>query len=636
MRRLLAIAPIALLLAAAPAAAAPCEPTGVDVLAPASVVSPVVGAATDGDRAYLVSRGLAPATLGVYDIDARRVVDNIELPTGDGGWGATVAGSDVYVGTYGSTADVHRVSPDTGQVTQVARLDGDTFVWDLATAPDGQVIGGSSPSGRVFAYDPATGAVRDYGAAQPGETYVRSVAVAGGTIYAGTGTHAHLVEIDRASGARRDILPPELAGESWVYDLTVTDEYVIAGTEPHGMLAVIDRDDPGSYSVIETGTRTVDQVTVADGAVWFSTRTDGALHRYDLGTREVRTVAVPSPNEETRLVAVRGGQVFGVSGSGGSWYVDAVSGASELVDLQNAGLRAGPEGAQSLAAQDGRVFVGGHWALTVHDTDRGTSRRYRLTGEPKAMTTVGSRLYLAEYPGATLSTWTPRDGYEQVAQLAELQNRPRDVHYDPRSRLVLVASMAEYGYLDGALTLYDTRTGETAGYRGIVDDQTINAVVTHGTTAYLATQTSASGIDPTTTEAKIAAFDLRTRRVLWETVPLPRVQSIRHLAYLDGLLYGTAGDRVFAFDPVSQRVVRTAAVPGAGGEIKAWHGSLFAVAAERIVRLEPRTLATTVVADCLGAQWFNEPNLAIDADRDVAYTVAGRSVARAAPYTVGG
>jgi hypothetical protein len=138
VRRLLALAPIALLLAAAPAAAAPCEPTGVDVLAPASVVSPVVGAATDGERAFLVSRGLAPATVGVYDIDARRVVDNIELPTGDGGWGATVAGSDVYVGTYGSTADVHRVNPETRQVTQVARLEGDTFVWAWRPRPTGR------------------------------------------------------------------------------------------------------------------------------------------------------------------------------------------------------------------------------------------------------------------------------------------------------------------------------------------------------------------------------------------------------------------------------------------------------------------------------------------------------------------
>ncbi len=615
--------------AAEAADTAACQPSGVEVLAPASVVSPVVGAVATGSRAYLVSRGLSPATVGVYDIDENRVVDNIELPTGDGGWGATVAGGDVYVGTYGATADVHRLDPDTGQVDQVARMTGDTFVWDLATTPDGHVVGGSSPSGRVFDYDPASGNIRDYGAAFAGEMYVRSVAVDDDTIYAGTGSHAHLVEIDRASGDRRDILPAELAGESWVYDLAVTDKYVVAGTEPTGRLAIIDRADPSSYRIVDTGRRTVDQVSVQGSTIWFTTRTDGGLHRYDLDTGAVTDIAVPSPNEETRLVSPRpDGQVFGVSGSGAAWSVDTTSGTSRLIDLQDAGLRAGPEVVQSLATHGGTVFAGGHWALTVHNTAKGTAARYRLAGEPKSMTAVGPHLFFADYPGATIGTWTKKRGYQQVAPLAPLQNRPRHIYYDKHSKALLVASMAEYGHLDGALTIHNTRTGKTDGYRGIVDDQTINAVTTDGNTAYLATQIHSSAIEPTTTEAKLAAFDLVKRTLTWQTVPLPGVTSIRHLTDLHGTLFGTAGDRIFAFDPVKRRVTRTAAVPGAGGEIKVWRGRLFTATASQVLEIDPRTLAVSVVADCLGAQWHNEPNLAIDDRTGAAYTLAGRNLAR--------
>jgi hypothetical protein len=403
----------------------------------------------------------------------------------------------------------------------------------------------------------------------------------------------------------------------------------VAGTEPGGWLAVIDRNNPSSYRLVDTGKRTVDQVTVAGGAVWFSTRTDGGLQRYDLSSGTVTDVATPSPNEETRLVTVRpNGEVFGVSGSGGAWYADPASGSSTFIDLQTAGLRAGPEVVQSMAAQGGRVFAGGHWALTVHDTNRDSARRYRLAGEPKAMTTVGSTLYFADYPGATVGSWTKKRGYQKVGELAELQNRPRDVYYDSRSRKLLIASMAEYGYLDGALTIFDPRTGRSDGYRGIIDDQTIDAVVTAGTTAYVATQTDASAIEPTTTEAKIGAFDMRTRRLRWETVPLPGVRSIRHMTYLNGLLYGTAGDQVFSFDPARRRVVATAPLAGASGEIETWHGQLFAATSERVVELDPSTLAMTVLADCLGAQWSNEPNLAIDRDNGVAYTLVGRNVAR--------
>ena len=244
------------------------------------------------------------------------------------------------------------------------------------------------------------------------------------------------------------------------------------------------------------------------------------------------------------------------------------------------------------------------------------------------MTTQGKRLYFADYPGATIGTWTKKSGYETVAPLAPLQNRPRDVHYDLRSQQLLVASMAEYGHLDGALTIHDTRTGQTDGYRGIVDDQTINAVTTAGNTAYLATQTDASAIEPTTTEANLAAFDLGERRLEWQQVPLPGVRSIRHLTELDGTLYGTAGDRIFAFDPQRREVTGTKSLPGASGEIKAWNGRLFTVTANRVLEVDPRTLEVSVLADCLGAQWHNEPNLAIDEDTGLAYTLVGRRIAR--------
>jgi streptogramin lyase len=613
------------------ASANDCQQDGLEVLGPASVVSPVVGATTDGDNAYLVSRGLSPASVGVYDIGTRQVTANIALPSGDGGWGATVSEGDVYVGTYGDVADVYRVNPTSGDVQRVMRLQQDTFVWDLATAPDGTVVGGSSPTGRVLAYDPATGQTRDYGAADPTQMYVRSVAVDDQFIYAGTGTHANLVRIDRDTGERTSILPPELAGESWVYSLTLADDVIVAGTEPSGHLAVIDRDQPSSYQVIDTGKRTVDQVRVLDGVVWMSTRSDGGLMRYDLATQTLSEVTVPSPGEETRLIAPTENTVFGVTGSGAAWYLDRSTGDVEVVDLQDAGLRAGPEGVQSLAASGGRAYVGGHWSLTEHRPDSGERTRVRVSGEPKAMEDVGPRVYFAEYPGALIRSYDRDGNLETAAEIPKsaVQNRPRDVYYDRASRLLLVASMAEYGYLDGALTTYDPGTGQAESYRGLVDDQTIDSVVAHRGVAYLSTQVGASGIDPTTTEAHLAAFDLSTRELLWQDVPLPGVRTIRHIAFLDGLIYGYTGDGlVFSYDPRSRAVVDTVRV-GGSGEIEAWNGRLFVATGDSILEIDPATLEPTALADCLGGGgWFNEPQLAIDDDEAMLYTMSGRDLAR--------
>jgi hypothetical protein len=67
----------------------------------------------------------------------------------------------------------------------------------------------------------------------------------------------------------------------------------------------------------------------------------------------------------------------------------------------------------------------------------------------------------AEYPGGTIGRLDRRQHFATVGAIprSALQNRPRDVYYDSALQQVLVASMAEYGYLDGALTTYDPQTG---------------------------------------------------------------------------------------------------------------------------------------------------------------------------------
>jgi streptogramin lyase len=615
----------------APATASAAEKSAdLEILAPGSVAAPVVGTATDGTHAYTVSRGLTPATVGVYSIADRDVTANIELPSGDGGWGATLSGDDFYVGTYGTVADLHRVHPATGDVRMVMRLPQDTFIWDLATAPDGTVVAGSSPTGRVLTYDPDTDAIHDYGPADPAQMYVRSVAADDEFIFAGTGAHANLVRIARSSGDREAILPSELTGESWVYALTLSSDLVVGGTGPSGKLVLFDRSNLSDYTVVETGKTYIDQVRVADGAVWFTTRPDGALMRYDLSTGSLTQVAVPSPGDETRLIHIFDRNVFGVTGSGASWYVDRASDAVDVVDLQDAGLRAGPEPVQSLTAAGGLVYVGGHWSFTEHRPDAGKTKRVRVQGEPKAMTTVGPRMYFAEYPGGTIGEFDDTNGYTKVGIIprSALQDRPRDITYDPPSGLLVIASMAEYGYLDGALTTFDPATHKTDAYRGLIDDQTVDAVVVHRHIAYLATQISASALEPTTTQAHLAAFDLTSRKLIWVDVPLPEQETIRHLAFLNGQLYGYTGDgTVFAYSLRDRRVRKTTRVGGLG-DIRAWSGRLFVATGDQVLELDPTTLESTVLADHLAGDWFNEPQLAIDDGSRFLYTLTGRRLAR--------
>lgn len=440
-------------------------------LGPAVLGAPIVGATVAGDSGFVVTRGLEPPILAEYDLRTGKVVANHELTTGLGGWGTAAVGGSVYAGMY-SVADIHRLNLATGVVERLGRLGNEQYAFDLTASPSGKIYAGTFPGGRVYEIDP-TGSgspvFRDLGQAAPGLQYVRCVAVGSdGTVYAGTGTSARLVAIDPVTGTRTDILPESLHSESFVYDVVVGADHVVAGTEPHGQLVVIDRADPAHHTVVSTGERTIDAITIDGDTVYFTARPSGALYAYRLDTGTLTRLAVAVAAEETRGVFVRDGVVRGASGAGLWWTYDAAGAANgggvNVVDLVDVGLRPGPEPPQSVSYVDddgpGQVLVGGNFGLQVHDLSRDTSRRLRVDGEAKSMAPVRDRTVMAIYPGALVDAYDHRSAsVVRIGEIGGLANRPRSMRLHPPGRLLLIGVRNEYGIPGGALAVVDVRSG---------------------------------------------------------------------------------------------------------------------------------------------------------------------------------
>jgi hypothetical protein len=598
-------------------------------LGPGVLGSPIVGAAVSGARAYVVTRGLTPAVVGELDLVTGRVLRNIELPTGDGGWGAVATPEAVYTGMY-PVADVHRVDRATGAVSSFPRLGGEQFAFDLARSPDGRLYAGTYPHGKVYELDPATGGVRDLGPAEPGLKYVRSVAVGpDGTVYAGTGTPARLIAIDPVAGARRQLLPAELLAESFVYDIAVSADVIVAGTEPGGRLVVIDRTDPDRYTVVATGERTVDAIAIDGRTVWFTARSSGALYSYDLDAATPTRVGVPLVGEETRGVFVFDGAVHGVSGSGLWWrWAD---GKATVIDLQQAGLRAGPEPPQSVASVAGeQVLVGGNFGLAVHELTRGTVTRLPMNGEAKTMAPVRGKTYLAVYPGAFVEVYDHRTGsIELVGEIGGESNRPRDSCYDPSCQLLAIGTRNQYGRTGGALAVVDPASGRIDRYDGLVPDQAIAAVTAHRGVTYLVTEIAADGVAPKATEAAVVAFDLVGRAPLWTWKPVAAAAGYASLQWHDGLLYGVTTDgRLFVGDPGTRTVRATGSVaPGRPGQFALRADGVYLVTSEALLRVGSDASVTQVVGGLAG-QWYNEPQLAVDEETGDVFTLRGRNLIR--------
>ncbi|MGR6918768.1 PQQ-binding-like beta-propeller repeat protein [[Actinomadura] parvosata] len=617
------------------AAHAAREPEGtLTDLGPASVASPLGNGEFAGGVLYAGSRGLSPNVVGAYDLTKDSVTAHFDIPTGIGVWAMARSGTDVYVGTH-APSDLYQLDTTTGQVTKVASYS-DHFIWTMAAAPDGTIYLGTSEPGRVHEYDPATGRSRDLGEAAPGEAYVRSIQADDRYVYAGVGANAHLIAIDRVTGEKRDLLPPALADRDWVSSMDVSDTHIAGGMNSLAELLVMDKADPASYKVVKAtapGEKYIVSVLIHDGRVYFAGRPTGTLYRYELATEKLEVLGVPYFEAATHRLLAHEGRVYGVQDNA-VFVLDPATGTLDYRNLVQRGFKAAPEEPMSVHSDGRRVYVGGKSGADVHDLATGEVRRLAIPGEPKTMLTVGDATYLGVYTQAALYRHRGGDPEaELVARTGNQQDRPRDLAYDARTGLVVMPTQPEPGHMNGALSLYSPRRGTYETYRPVVERQTVYAVAARRGVAYLGTLVQEGlGLPPVTTTARLAAFDLVGRKLLWQVEPIPGARHISSLSFGSTLLYGMAstGD-VFEFDPRTRKVTRTLKVGSKGGELFVTGRVAYCTDGEKIYKVDLTAFTAKAIVEGLAGQWFGgEPKLALDPSRRALYAVRGRNLVRVA------
>ncbi|WP_336217074.1 PQQ-binding-like beta-propeller repeat protein [Nonomuraea sp. LPB2021202275-12-8] len=600
---------------------------------PASVTNALGNAEFVGDTFYTVTRGLSPNVVGAYDVAADEVTAHHDIPTGIGAWAMTKVGTDIYVGTH-IPSDLYKLDTLSGQVTKVASFE-DHFIWNITASPDGKVYLGMSETGRVVEYDPATSGTRDLGAAVPGEQYVRSIAADATTVYAGVGSHAHLVAIDRATGAKREISPPELASRDFVASMTMNDTHLAMGISSQGELLVLNKADPGDYRIAAApGEKYVTAVAFLGEYVYFTGRPTGTLYRYHLETGAVEALGVPYPEAGTQVLHAHDGKIWGTQ-DGAVFVYDPATGELEHRNLVARGMRAGPEQPMTVFSDGSYVYVLGKGGMQVHR--EGVSHRIGMPGEPKSMVQVDGRLYLGVYTQALLYGHDPGTGEAtRLAGIGNRQDRPRDMAYDADTGLIVIGTQPEPGQANGALSLYDPGTGELDVRRPVVPDQSVYSVAAADGTAYVGTYIQEGfGLPPKTSTARLAAYDLRERELLWQIEPVPGATYIADVVRHRGRLYGVTDTGVlFEVDPVRRQVTRTAKVGGFGGDLAIQGGRLYGISGEvvsrgdRVYRMDLRTFTARTLADGLAGDWFDGAKLAAEPGGCGLYTLRGRDLVR--------
>ena len=519
------------------------------------------------DLVYAAERG-EPGHLLAYEVATGQSVLDLPMIGNDGAWEIDVS-SDGWVYTAGGHGHMFRHRPGTASVEDLGQATpGQTVVWDVTPGADGEVFVGTYPGCRVVRYRDKEG-FSDVGRGPlvEGENYVRCVAyhAASGKIYAGVGSHAHLIELDAKTGEKRELLAEKTSGQQAVYSLGVVPD------EKSGdrLLAwVTDRNLTLVYNLRtrqlerEIPTQSVKAVVRApdNEKVYFS---DGErLKCFDLDkpndppqdlARCVGANAMRWLDADHLCVMTRYGLVD----------YDAKSGTVQGRSLE---IPPQPIPIQSIElGPDGKMWMGGFLAggTTAFDPATGKSEEHRGMSQIERIGVLGDELYLGVYPHARLYRFDPAKAWDadnphKIGQI-EGQSRPIAMLGVPALQKVFVGTVPEYGTLGGHLMMYDPKSDGLQDYgQAVANQSVVSLAYADGLVIGGSAICGGLGMKPSEKEAKVFGWDATAGKKSFELVPVPGAGAITCLINGPGKnVWGVADATLFILDPAGQKVVST-------------------------------------------------------------------------------
>ncbi|MFF0729748.1 hypothetical protein [Streptomyces sp. NPDC004134] len=590
-----------------------------DVLLIGGLVAP----GPDGRPAcWNVSNG-DPAHLNAVDPATGEVSVSAALPGADGGWTAAAApDGTLYAGTWGSGGRLYRWrGGDTAEDLGVP-VPGEDFIWRLAVDADGKVWGGGSPQGHLFRYDPDTGAVEDFGRPIADQTYVKSLACAGGRVYSGAYSQARIAEFDPAARTFTELpKPPGLptADNLSVYDIDIHDGRLYARIGGAG---------PGPLFVYDLAARAwTDEIPGAHGLNVSPPDTDGGIYliqqselrRYDPATRQLTGTGLTFSGRvqnarsigwaELGLPGYPGQSLVGTLWRGHMFRYNPETGAYATLETQV--RRDEPIEILALGAGGrGTVYAGGflNGGLAAVDTGTGTADFHRFSQIESLLRGSDGSLWIGTYPEARLyryepgGTWSSPeyspgpdgapDNPERAYSLQEHVQMRAKALVEVHGKIVM-GTVPDGDRLGGAIAVYDPDSGALEVTRHVVRDESVFSLAAADGVVYGGCSvTGGLGTTPPTRESgAVFAWHVRGRRKLWELVPVPGAATVTAVAIgPDRKLWGIAGSTVFAVSPYSGKVVRRIPLGAGrgGGDLAVLGGHLYAsIDGTRIYRVDP-------------------------------------------------
>ncbi|NUR93944.1 MAG: PQQ-like beta-propeller repeat protein, partial [Kribbellaceae bacterium] len=500
-------------------------------------------------------------------------------------------------------------------------LSTETFILRITVDEQGNVYGGTYPHGKVFRYDHATGAIRDYGTIKAGQGYVKSIDYAGGKLYTGSEPDAYFSEVDVTTGAVTEIPAPPGMGDpknQVVYDLNVRGGR---------MYARVSTAFPGPLYVWDIASRTwVDTIPNEHGLDISPIGADGSLYmiqaselkKYDPATKTLTGTGLTFTGRiqnarsigyaDLNLPDYPGTSVVGTLWRGEEFRYNPQTGKSEIFQTK---VRREPIEILSVAGGKDNIYAGGflNGGVSVVDPSTGEAKFNRFSQVEALMEASDGTVYVGAYPEARLYSYDPVKTWSSPEYSPgppgtpdnpkQLLNLKPDI-FQTRARAltevdgkIAVGTIPDGDRLGGALVVYDPATGSSEKYRNVVQDESVYGLTARCGIVYGGTSI-AGGLTttpPTRSAGTVFAWDVTGKKKLWETVPVPGAATVSSVTIgPDGLLWGVAGKTVFALAPGNGKLKRsfTLGTTTSSGDIVATSEAVYvSIDLNKIYRIAP-------------------------------------------------
>lgn len=587
-----------------------------------------VAFATDSlknDYAYFVVRG-RPGHLVGYNLTTEQIVVDIELLNHAEGAIEMTMSTDYWLYIGASNGHLLRTRPGSDSLVDLGKaLEGTVEIMSLEAGSNGDIYGGTFPTGKIFKYSHLEGITDLVGQVEVGESYVQRVRFepSNNTLYAGIGSHAHLTRIDLNRLSKTNILPDKYAYREFVYYMDVV-EGLKGGTK---VFAWVTNATDREVLVFETKDNTVKHVTKSfdanivskspfDNFVYFTSQ--GKLYKADFDLEVPEWIEVMSCSEAKDMRWSKDGVLWILTKYGEFKTYNPLNGVTTSKKIEVTAL---PYGIQTLlTGPNGNIWSSGYLfgGNAVYNPKTKESNQLDGIGQAEGMVVYKNSIYFGVYPKArfymydTARDWSVAKKNPTMIGSIPGQDRPFASTAIESMEKIYWGTIPGYGKLGGALVDYNVSDNTFVPYTDFLNNHAIASLCPYGEKLLIGTTIYGGlGAKPIGKEGEIILWDVKTNQVLSRFVPVPNLTAITYLGIApDGRLWGFADATIFVMDLENRKLLKTIKmedIPPNPSHI--WrlgfldfhqNGYVYGVATGKFFRIDPKTYELTVLKEGVG------------------------------------